>query len=225
MKANERENQLYKSGKRVAIGLEESLMFRYLEQFARNGQQVLDLGCGSGEISTELKAKGFKPFGIDFSEVAVQVAKEKGVDCEVGDLDQGIRQGDGSFDVVWAGDVVEHIFDPMLLLEEINRVLRDQGIFLCTIPYDLHLANRLRTLVGHSYQEPIYRTLRQCKHHTFFSEPLIDFMLDNAKLECLDKSFVLRIPKTQKRFVARHRYLNLMANAMIIVARKKPLGD
>ena len=198
MKQNERENYFYGEGKINKIDLEEELMFSMLPD--SKGKKLLDVGCGTGEITIELEKKGFRVTGIDFSEVAIKKAKAKGIDAFVSDFDEeGISLKDNSVNVVWASDVLEHVFDPMFLLSEIKRVLQPGGIFIFTIPNDFNIYSRLLIgLKGKSVQAGIYRRFKISKHHTFFSWELIKFMLEHADFKIEKVYSFLIFPKMIK---------------------------
>jgi len=165
----ERENQRYSKGCQNPIDMEEEIMFRHLPHL--NKGKLLDVGCGEGSVSLELQKRGFEVVGIDFSSVAVKKAKDKGINALELDVDKdGIPFENNFYDVVWAGDVVEHVFDPIFLLKEIERVIKKTGIILITVPNEMNLTRRVTLFVtGKSPQSDIYRELNQCKHHTFFS--------------------------------------------------------
>jgi len=221
MKPNERENKLYSDGKRIQIELEEQVMFDFLQQHSKGRDlYALDVGCVTGEISIELINKGYKIKGIDFSDVAIDICKNAGLDCYVSDVNEGIQEKDKTFDLVWAGDILEHVFDPLLLMKEVSRILKPGGLFLFSIPNDTHLMNRLRLCFGHSPQERTYQTLGQCKHHTFFSKSLITYMINNANLSKCDVRYILRIPKTNYRCAIKRNWLNLFTYSMVIAAKK-----
>lgn len=218
MKANERENGLYESGKRCAIDIEESYMMSLLVPPSEGKNKLLDLGCGSGEITRALGDKGYSVRGVDFSSSAIDIAKKAGIDCQIADLDEGIPESDGEFDVVWAGDVVEHVFDPIGVLKEVARVLKQGGIFYATIPYDLNWKTRIRTAIGKSYQENVYKSYGQFKHHTFFSEDLMRYMYGEAGLAIRDILYVAINPINNKKLITGNRLLRLVSTLMIVVA-------
>lgn len=62
------------------------------------GRAVLDLGCGTGGHAVELEKRGFKVKGIERSSDMAAIARERGIDCEVGDISQ--VKLDQKFDVV-----------------------------------------------------------------------------------------------------------------------------
>ena len=220
MKTEERENSLYATGKRCAIRDEERYMFDLLGPPLEGKAKLLDIGCGSGEISFALREQGFEPFGIDFSPTAIEIATSAGLECQIADLDEGITASAESYDVVWAGDVLEHVFDPIGLLEEISRVLKKSGVFCATIPNDVNLKTRLQILFGQSYQENVYRSYRQFKHHTFFSEQLMRFMYDEAGLKITDMAYMMRIPFTKKQIITKTSIVRMLSHLMIVRAIK-----
>lgn len=88
---------------------------------------VLDVGAGDGLITSMLGAKG-----IDNEPSAVECAKEKGVDVELGDA-YNLPFKDNSFDAVFLGDVIEHVDNPEKVIAEAYRVARKK-VLITTPP-------------------------------------------------------------------------------------------
>jgi len=225
MKPNERENSLYRNGKRCEISKPEIILFEYLQKHVNSGSRILDIGCGSGEIAQKIMGRGHFVTGLDFSSVAVELAKGLGLDCGLADLDNGIPFDDGTFNAVWAGDIIEHVFDPIFVLKEVKRLLVNRGVLLCTVPYDLKVTTRLRILFGHSFQEGVYRKFGQYKHHTFFSMPLLKYMFKEASLHIQEMKFVIKFPKVRKEFISSSRALAYFAKTVAIRAVSEHLGS
>jgi ubiquinone/menaquinone biosynthesis C-methylase UbiE len=186
--------------------------------------KVLDVGCGTGDITLEIKKLGHEVGGVDFSEVATTKAREKGIDARTSDVDKhGLDFASESFDYVWMTDVVEHVFDPINLLSETNRVLKPGGQVYLTVPNDFPLARRLFIFLrGESVQSGIYRHLGICKHHTMFSQDLIDYMLKRAGLEEIFFSSILTLPRTKFNQLSSSRRLGKwLGRVFIIRAAKK----
>ena len=223
MKAEDRENKLYTEGKRCAIAMEETFMMELLGKGHDGSNSLLDIGCGTGEISFALREQNFKPYGIDFSDRAIELATKAGLDCQVVDVDEGIPLKDETFDVVWAGDVVEHVFDPINMLEETNRLLKDKGRFFATIPHDLNWKTRVRVLIGQSFQDAVYRKYGQFKHHTFFSESLMKFMYQKANIKIKSIHYVVTLPIIGKTFITTNSLFRLFSYLMIVEGVKEPL--
>jgi ubiquinone/menaquinone biosynthesis C-methylase UbiE len=101
----------------------------------REGQRLLDVGCGPGTITADL-AQRVAPgqvTGLDAEEAmtvrAATVARERGltnVDFVVGDV-HAMRFADATFDVVHAHQVLQHVTDPVGALREMRRVCRPGG--------------------------------------------------------------------------------------------------
>jgi len=90
---------------------------------------VLDVGAGSGALMKLLKAKGFAAKGVDLYSTSNDIQKGSITDMPF---------GDASFDTVFCCDVIEHLADEQLRkgLSEVARVLRTNGHFIVTTPYD-----------------------------------------------------------------------------------------
>jgi 2-polyprenyl-3-methyl-5-hydroxy-6-metoxy-1,4-benzoquinol methylase len=220
MKPEQREDQRYKNEEFCTISKEEELMFSLLKQYSPKREAVLrllDLGCGSGRISAKVKDLGYDVTGLDFSEEAVKKTIARGISAKQANLDEGIPEDANQFDVVWAGDIVEHVFDPIGLLTEAYRVLKPNGIMLITIPSDVGLVSRIKMLFGISHQEQMYYSSGFYKHHTFFTPKLIRFMLKKANLDIVAFHKILILG--QKRFTV-SLLPSAFFNEMIIAARK-----
>jgi O-antigen chain-terminating methyltransferase len=88
---------------------------------------VLDVGCGRGELLSLLRAKGVRARGVDTNKGMVDLCLEQGLDAEVGDAVGYLeRQPDASLGGLVAIQVVEHFEPPYLarFLECAYRVLR-----------------------------------------------------------------------------------------------------
>jgi len=81
-------------------------------------EKVLDVGAGDGLITHLLIQKGLRATGIDNNRLAVKLANDRGVPISYGD----IYDLAGSFDAVYAGDVLEHLENPSRALQEIGKV-------------------------------------------------------------------------------------------------------
>jgi SAM-dependent methyltransferase len=108
----------------------------FLLHAVRPGDRVLDLGCGDGAFAAELAGAGAQPVGVDVSEEAVRRARaaQPNIDFHLVEAGAPLPFEDASFDVVWAGEVIEHVLDVAGLLSEVRRVLRPEGRLLVTTP-------------------------------------------------------------------------------------------
>lgn len=98
-----------------------------------NGLKVLDVGCGTGAVMQFLIKKKFEAYGIDPSEEALKYCALKGLSVKKSSAEK-IDFPENSFDIVLALDVLEHLDNPELAVEEIRRVLTKNGVFIMTVP-------------------------------------------------------------------------------------------
>lgn len=120
----------------------------YILKEIGRGKRVLDLGCLGGQISKLIKDQNNEVYAVEVNPKAAKVAEERGIRVKVFDLNDGIPFEDGYFDVVNAGEIIEHIYDTKFLFEECNRVLKPHGVLLFTFPNLNSLQNRVRVLRG-----------------------------------------------------------------------------
>lgn len=200
--------------------LEEKVIFEYLDAIAATlpTRRLLDLGCGSGLISRQFQARGWQVRGLDFSPVAVAKAHQNGIEAAVADIDEGLPEPSAAYDAVVAGDVLEHVFDPLSAIAEVARVLKRSGYFLLTVPNDVSFMVRVKTLLGISYQEVMYRRSGVYKHHTFFTHGLLQYMLARHGFTI---EAAAHITNLGHRWQVRSRGLPLLfTNELVVKARR-----
>jgi SAM-dependent methyltransferase len=129
----------------VFAGPERVELFRHY--VGGPGRHVLDLGCRDGAL-TQAYAGGNEIVGVDADREALAEAQKLGIETRWADLDDALPFEDGSFDVVVAGELLEHLRDPRRVASEVLRVLRPGGTFVGSVPNAYRLKNRLRFLRG-----------------------------------------------------------------------------
>jgi len=94
------------------------------------------VGCGEGVFAGELAAAGADVVGIDVADEPLRRARLRHpeLDLRVVDGEDAWALPDAAFDVVWAGEVIEHVADTARWLSEVRRVLRPHGTLLLTTP-------------------------------------------------------------------------------------------
>ena len=102
----------------------------------RPGDRMLDLGCGAGEFSGAASDAGAAVTAADVAHEALRRVNAKHPELATVQVpfDGPLPLGDGSFDVVWAGEVIEHVADTARWLSEVRRVLTPRGRLLITTP-------------------------------------------------------------------------------------------
>jgi SAM-dependent methyltransferase len=97
---------------------------------------LLEVGSGHGDFLGRAAARGLAVTGIEYSAHSVQVASKKLGDrarviCgEIGQL----LQSDERYDFIVFADVLEHVRDPHLFLQNVHALLKDSGIAIAIVP-------------------------------------------------------------------------------------------
>ncbi|MDR2574387.1 MAG: glycoside hydrolase family 99-like domain-containing protein [Desulfovibrio sp.] len=128
----------------------------------RPGSRILDVGCATGDNGLFLRDKlGAELYGMDYSEESLNLAaRKRGVYKKLHHVDlntlrlSAYSQYYNFFDCVLLLDVLEHLYDPLKILQQMNVFLKKEGSFIISIP---NLANIYPTanLLRHdfSYQD------------------------------------------------------------------------
>lgn len=100
----------------------------------RKTGRVLDIGCGRALLLQHLKSLGWECYGTELSEsLASHVRETSGIEVRTGELrDMGFE--DGSFDVVTAYHVLEHISNPRETLTAVRRLMKSDGLLVVGVP-------------------------------------------------------------------------------------------
>ncbi len=146
-----------------------------------DGERVLDLGCGTGHTARLLSERGCSVVGVEFDERAAVAA---GAWCErvvVGDLDllrlDQILQGE-TFDVVVAGDILEHLRDPGAVLRTLIPLLGETGRVVASVPNIAHGSIRL-ALLGGTFEYAEWGILDRT-HLRFFTRASLERLFEAA---------------------------------------------
>jgi len=140
-----REHQRARTGSFIYGGDERADLFR--TYVGAPGRRVLDVGCRSGALSRAY-LRGNDVVGIDVDRWALDEATRLGIETHWADAEQGLPFEDETFDAVVAGELLEHVRDPVALVREARRVLRPRGTLVGSVPNGFRLKNRLRFLAG-----------------------------------------------------------------------------
>ena len=118
---------------RLAFLLERA---RALDAPGQAPRRVLDVGCGEGQFTTGLARAGFSVVGVDVAEEPLRRGRvhHPELDLRLVPLEGPWPLADASFDVVWAGETIEHVADTAGWLSELRRVLRSGGSLLLSTP-------------------------------------------------------------------------------------------
>lgn len=125
------------------------------------GKKWLDLGCHDGTLARLLAEQGICVTGIDVYSPSLKT--EKTWDYVQHDLDTGIIPlPDQAFEIVSGIEIIEHVTDTDMFLNEISRVLKPGGVLVLSTPNICMLKNRFRMPLG---KYPYGIEYRNALHH------------------------------------------------------------
>ena len=96
-------------------------------------KDILDIGCGHGEIVNYANNNGWNCQGIELSEEAVKIATVHNVNVKNIDLDSSFFKNK-KYSIVILTEVIEHVLDLKKLLNQIKKILEENGIVYITTP-------------------------------------------------------------------------------------------
>ena len=111
--------------------------------------KILDIGCGSGELGRLLKAKGHLVYGIEIDKKSYLLSKRKLDKVLLGDISaMTIPKNFRNFDYIIFADVLEHLVNPLAVLEKVKPLLKKEGFVLISVPNIANWVMRLKLLFG-----------------------------------------------------------------------------
>jgi 2-polyprenyl-3-methyl-5-hydroxy-6-metoxy-1,4-benzoquinol methylase len=111
-------------------------------------KKVLDLGCRDGRLTRHFIDQN-EVVGMDIDKVALKECEKKlNIKTKWVDFSIQIPLATSSFDVIIAGEVLEHLPCPSITVAEVSRILKPNGLFIGSVPNSYHIKNRLRVLKG-----------------------------------------------------------------------------
>jgi ubiquinone/menaquinone biosynthesis C-methylase UbiE len=99
----------------------------------KDNLKILDIGCGTGIVMKKLEKYG-EVYGMDISEEAIKFCNKRGIKNISKSSALKIPYKNDYFDLITILDVLEHVDEDQKTLEEINRVLKREGICILTVP-------------------------------------------------------------------------------------------
>jgi SAM-dependent methyltransferase len=121
--------------------------FDYLKRLKSRGK-LLDVGCSYGDFGSRLMSLGFSVYGVDIRKAHLEASRKKGLITKYADVEKGLPFADSFFDVVFAGEIIEHLYDTTFFLKELSRVTRKGGLVIITTPNVASIQNRIQLLFG-----------------------------------------------------------------------------
>jgi 2-polyprenyl-3-methyl-5-hydroxy-6-metoxy-1,4-benzoquinol methylase len=150
--------QVYKAhhksrGEGFAILMSERGSF--LKKHVGTGKKVLDIGCRDGQLTGEYY-QGNDVTGVDIDSAALERARHSlGIKTIHVDLNEEWSFGHQEYDVVVACEFLEHIYFPEKVMQKVKLLLRQDGIFVGTVPHAYSLQSRIKFILGTKKGTPL----------------------------------------------------------------------
>jgi len=99
--------------------------------------RILDIGCGIGNICRQLGYYEYDLIGIDSDVKSIELAKSKNSKSNVKYFNVDVYQylnDEKFFNAVICSEVLEHLIDPESIIKLAHKILRDDGVFVVTVP-------------------------------------------------------------------------------------------
>ena len=102
--------------------------------------RLLDVGCGEGFVLAFFKKLGWSVEGIDFSDFGITTYNHDLLKYFIkGDIYKILKEKtvkNEKFELIWLGNVLEHVLDPIELLVQLKMLLSNKGMLVISVPND-----------------------------------------------------------------------------------------
>lgn len=158
----------------------------------KEGERILDVACGGGQLSLKIAERGCKVHGIDISKRKINSAKRLAerakiiAQFEVADAHH-LPYPDGYFDKVVCSSSLEHFPSDIEALKEMNRVLKTSGTLVLTTDSFLYLN---QGKIGERYREIAHVV-------NYYTPEMLKERLEIAGLVMIRSKYLLKSPVTR----------------------------
>jgi len=187
--------------KALDAGLAKDIRVKKMIELVGTGKEVLDLGCFSGYMMKQFIKNGNKTIGTDTNKMFIKHCQDDGLNVFYIDSEKRLPFANSSFDVVVAGELIEHIYDTNKFLEECNRILRPGGELIISTPNMGFWKHRIKLLLG--LNMPF-----EYGHHGHFINHIRYFNMASFKRAILGHGFII-LRTVPSYYFFGYRFLNV----------------
>ena len=190
--------------------------FEIARHWLESSNSVLDVGCGDGFFLSLLPHQN--KFGLEFNPRAVAAAQQRGINVKCGDL-AGLDSA--SFDAITIFHVLEHLSEPISLLNQALRVLKPNGLLIISVPNnDAFIGEDIQ----HPANAPPHHTLRWRASSLGYLPKILPLKLEALQREPLTQPYLFLHRRTRiTGFIGRifRRRLPLMKRNLLTISASK----
>lgn len=181
------------------IGCLESELF-----IPESAKSMLDIGCGEGFFLNYFDQKGLECMGIDFNANLIQSffphLRDRVYEGDVVSIIEGLVAQEKKYDFINATNVIEHVVDPLGVLESIKKILSPTGVLRISAPNDF--SNIQVDAVSKGYGAENFWVHTPAHLNYFNTESFSHFLMSNG----------LRVNKLLTEFPVEFFLFNLDSN-------------
>ncbi len=177
--------------KKIISSSEEEFKSKaFLNLKPNNGEKILDIGCGDGLLSLQIKNLGCHVVGIDVNQERLDIARERGIEALQVSAEEMFF--DKEFDVVFSSSALHWMRQPDIVLEAINRALKLGGRFVA----EMSAYGNLKAVF-----DAFLETLEECDKYGLYLIPWYLPTEEDYRRRLEEKGFhVKKIETTSKNF-------------------------
>ncbi|PYX57503.1 MAG: hypothetical protein DMG76_11495 [Acidobacteria bacterium] len=140
--------------------------------------RLLDVGCGDGSLLVRMRSLGWQVSGVEPDPAAAKVAKDQHeLDVSVGSIEE-VDLPEAAYDAVTMGHVIEHVHEPIRVLEKIHAALKPGGVLSIRTP-------NLDSL-GHKRFRDMWMHLDPPRHLRLFTSSTLSTSVERARFTILN---------------------------------------
>ncbi len=128
----------------------------FVDSRNKNGGEVLEIGSMFGHLLEALGKRGVKASGIELDKRAVAIGKKKGLNLKQSSLEGFLEKSKKRYDTIVMSHVLEHILDPAARLEDIKKLITDDGRLILIVPNSAALTAKLSGKHWGYWQVPVH---------------------------------------------------------------------
>jgi 2-polyprenyl-3-methyl-5-hydroxy-6-metoxy-1,4-benzoquinol methylase len=198
-------------------------MHTQIVNFIGKHGKVLDVGCAIGHISDILTSNGCEVVGIELDKDSARKAENYCREVIIGDVElmELSDEYENYFDFIIFADVLEHLKEPLNVLQRFKKYLKNDGYILVSLPNISNWRLRIKFLFGNFEYEDDGGLLDKT-HITFFNENSANKLFKDTGLEIYKFDLTVGdIPKYGRFFhFIGNLWPNLFAYQFLIIAKK-----
>jgi len=165
---------------------------------------VLDVGCGEGRFAAELERAGYTVVAADVAQEPLRRARASypALDIRLLPGESPWPLPDAGFDIVWAGETIEHVLDTAGWFSEVRRVLRPGGSLLLSTPAHGRLAMLGLALSGRRFDAHFDP---RADHLRFYTRRSLQRLLEDFRFHDIDVRAAGGLPGARRLLLASAR--------------------